>query len=67
MCHFPSLSRKVLRHLINDNTYVNNHILDISINTSINDSILKRGTKQYVGIKNSSDGNVHNLSLRNAY
>ena len=52
---------------MNDNTYVNNHILDISINTSINDSRLKQSTKQYVGIKNSFDRNVHNLSLRNAY
>ena len=52
---------------MNDNTYVNNHILDISINTSINYNRLKQVTKQYVGIKNSSGGNVHNLSLRNAY
>lgn len=67
VCHFPWCSRKVLKHLMNDNTYVNNHILDISINTSINDNRLKQVTKQYVGTKNSSDGNVHNLSLRNAY
>lgn len=53
---FSAVFWRVLVHLIDDNWHVNNHMISIIINTSINNNRSRQVTKQYVGIKVGQTG-----------